>query len=167
VADRTGGEVEALARALTAETREEMAKADQKAGALLSALIAALAVLVGAGGAGGVDPARYGPVAATLFWAGCAAWVPAVVILGLAVAPRTGSPQSLRAHYFGDTALTPSAAALAEIMRATSRVDRDLSQLTVLSRLTWTKYRLIRRGMLWSGGFLVLTASGLLLGSLG
>ncbi|QMU73323.1 Pycsar system effector family protein [Streptacidiphilus sp. P02-A3a] len=156
-----------LARALVAETREEMVKADQKAGAVLSALIAALAALIAATSTGAVTPHRLGPFAATLFWAGCAAWVPALILLGLAVAPNTGTPQDRRAHYFGDTAMIPSVLALAEVVRMTDPLDRDLNQLAVLSRLTWAKYRHIRQGMSWSAVFLVLTSLGILLGPLG
>jgi hypothetical protein len=159
--------VGALAHALVTETREEIAKADQKAGAILSALIAALAALIAATSAGGLAPQRLGPVAATLFWAGCTAWVPALILLGLAVAPNTGRPQERRAHYFGDTAMTPSVLALAGVMRATDLVDRDLNQLAILSRLTWAKYHRIRQGMLLSAVFLALTSLGLLLGPIG
>ncbi|SEK68939.1 Pycsar system effector family protein [Streptacidiphilus jiangxiensis] len=158
---------ETLTRTLVAETRTEMAKADQKAGVILSALVAALAALVATAGAGGVTPAAFGAFASALFWFGCSAWVPALVMLGLAVAPRPGLSVNGRAHYFADVASILSAQELGEILRGTDAGERDLSQLLILSQIAVLKYRLIRWGMLASAVFVISTFLGLLLGVAG
>jgi hypothetical protein len=155
-----------LIRLLVSETREEMLKADHKAGLALSALCAALVALLGVA-SGEASPESYGLAAQTLFWAGCAAWVPALIALVLAVAPRTGRPQRARAHYFGDIALTGSVLRLGTIVRDTELMDRELSQLTVLSRVVSSKYRCIRYGMFWSIPFFVLAPLGVLTGAQG
>ncbi|MGP3926586.1 Pycsar system effector family protein [Streptomyces sp. 8N616] len=155
----------ALLRILITETREELLKADNKAGFMLTALGVALTALLGAISGGGIAPQHYAPVPRALFWAGCAAWVPSLVMLGLAVAPRAGKPQRLRAHYFGDATVTASVRLLAAAVQRTDPLDRDLSQFVTLSRTVWVKYRCIRHGMAWSTVFLVLTSLGLLMGA--
>ncbi|MEV6398552.1 Pycsar system effector family protein [Streptomyces sp. NPDC051907] len=163
--ESAAGQGAELVRVLIAETREELLKADNKAGLMLTALGAALTALLGAIGAGGIAPQHYGPLPQALFWAGCAAWPPSLVMLGLAVAPRVGKPQGLRAHYFGDATAT-SVCALSAIVRRTDPLDRDVSQFAVLSRTVWIKYRCIRHGMAWGTAFVMLTSVGLLTGAL-
>ncbi|MFG2826392.1 Pycsar system effector family protein [Streptomyces sp. NPDC048434] len=163
--DATAGHGGELVRTLITETREELQKADSKAGMMLTALGVALSALLGAISAGGITPQRYAPVPQALFWTGCAAWVPALVMLGLAVAPRAGKPQRLRAHYFGDAAVTASVRLLAAVVRRTDPQDRDLNQFVTLSRTVWVKYRCIRHGMAWGAVFVVFTSLGLLTGA--
>jgi hypothetical protein len=123
-----------LAHLLLNETREEMQKADQKAVLMLSALGAMVVALL-AVATGGASLRDYAPAAQTLFWVGCAAWVPALIASGLAVLPRTGSPQQGRAHYFGDVTRTDSVTLLGEIVHDTDPLVRDLDQLAALSRV--------------------------------
>ncbi|TJZ42200.1 hypothetical protein FCH28_34845 [Streptomyces piniterrae] len=156
-----------LARLLLAETREEMLKADQKAGFMLSCLGVAVTALIGAVSAGGITPLRYGPVAQSLFWAGCAALPPALSLLGLAIVPRTGPAVRQRAHYFGDVPATVSTRRLASLVRRTDPLERHVSQFAVLSQAVTAKYRCIRRGMVCAAVFYVLTALGVVLGALG
>ncbi|QTZ93192.1 Pycsar system effector family protein [Streptomyces auratus] len=163
--DATAGHGGALIRTLITETREELQKADSKAGMMLTALGVALTALLGAISAGGITPQHYAPVPQALFWTGCAAWVPALVMLGLAVAPRPGTPQRRRAHYFGDATVTASVRRLAAVVQRTDPEDRDLNQFVTLSRTVWVKYRCIRHGMAWGAAFVVLTSLGLLTGS--
>ncbi|MGW7350051.1 Pycsar system effector family protein [Streptomyces sp. NPDC054784] len=154
-----------LARTLLVEAREELLKADHKAGLLLAFLGAALASLVGALGGGTVTPRHYDPVPQLLLWSGCAACVAALVELGLAVVPRMGSPRSGRAHYFGDTRLAPSVLCLEWAVRRTDHLHRDLSQLAALSEITWAKYRHIRHALVWGTLFVVLTLLGIATGT--
>ncbi|MFI0729051.1 Pycsar system effector family protein [Streptomyces sp. NPDC021225] len=163
--DARSGQGGELVRILITETREELLKADSKAGLMLTALGAALTALLGTISAGGIAPQRYAPVPQILFWAGCAAWVPALVMFGLAVAPRAGKPQRSRAHYFGDAAGMSSVELFADLVRQTDPRERNLSQFLTLSRTVWLKYRCIRHGMAWSAVFLVLTPFGLLTGA--
>ncbi|MEU7636232.1 Pycsar system effector family protein [Streptomyces sp. NPDC039016] len=159
----SGGD--ALARLLVTETREEMVKADQKAGFLLSVLGLAVTALLGAVSAGAVAPLRFGLVAQMCFWSGCAALPPSLCLLGLVIVPRTAAARRYRVHYFGDAAGSTSAR-LSSAVRRTDPVERDVSQFAELSRVVATKYRWIRRGMVASALFLVLTSLGVLLGSL-
>ncbi|GAA2347315.1 Pycsar system effector family protein [Streptomyces cuspidosporus] len=158
-----GGE---LVRTLITETREELLKADSKAGLMLTALGAALTALLGTISAGGIAPQEYASVSQVFFWAGCAAWVPALIMFGLAVVPRAGKPQQSRAHYFGDAAVTFSVGLFADLVQRTDPRERNLEQFMTLSRTVWIKYRCIRQGMAWSAVFLVLTPIGLLTGAL-
>lgn len=163
--DAEAGHGRELVRVLITETREELLKADNKAGLILATLGIALTALLGAISGGGIAPQHYAPVPRTLFWAGCAAWVPSLVMLGLAVAPRVGQPQELRAHYFGDATASVSVQRLAAVIRRTDPLDRDLNQFVALSRTVWVKYRCIHHGMAWGAVFLVLTSLGLLTGA--
>lgn len=162
--DSEAGRGGQLVRVLLSETREELLKADSKAGVMLTGLGVALTALLGAISGGGIAPQHYPRVPQALFWAGCAAWVPSLVMLGLAVAPRAGTPQRLRAHYFGDATVTASVRLLSVAVQRTDLLDRDLSQFMTLSRTVSVKYRCIRHGMVWSGVFLVMTSLGLLTG---
>ncbi|MFJ6000286.1 Pycsar system effector family protein [Streptomyces sp. NPDC092370] len=154
-----------LAKVLLAEVREELVRADNKAGLMLASLGAALTALLGAIGSGVVAPRLYTPVAQFLLWAGCAACVPALVLLGLAVTPRLGNPQHCRTHYFGDARLALSVAHLERTVRRTDPVSRDLGQLAILSQTAWTKYRCIRHALAWGTAFVTLTLLGIVTGA--
>jgi hypothetical protein len=154
-----------LARVLLTEAREELVRADNKAGLMLASLGAALTALLGAIGSGVITPRLYPAVPQFLLWAGCAACVPALVLLGLAVTPRLGSPHHSRTHYFGDARLAMSVAHLERTVRRTDPVSRDLSQLAVLSQTVWTKYRCIRHALVWGTVFVALTLLGIVSGA--
>jgi hypothetical protein len=155
----------ALARVLLSEAREELVKADNKAGFMLASLGAALTALLGAIGSGVIALRQYAVVPQLLLWSGCAACVPALVLLGLAVTPRLGNPHHSRTHYFGDARLTMSAAHLERTVRRTNPVSRDLSQLATLSQIAWTKYRCIRHALAWGTAFFALTLLGIVTGA--
>ncbi|MFF9217474.1 Pycsar system effector family protein [Streptomyces viridosporus] len=154
-----------LTRILLSEVREELVKADNKAGLMLASLGAALTALLGAIGSGIVTPRQYAVAPQLLLWVGCAACVPALVLLGLAVTPRLGNPHRSRTHYFGDTRLAMSVAHLERTVRRTDPVSRDLSQLVILSRTAWTKYRCIRHALAWGTAFFTLTLLGIATGA--
>ncbi|MDQ0750169.1 hypothetical protein QF034_004400 [Streptomyces africanus] len=154
-----------LARVLLSEVREELVKADNKAGLMLASLGAVLTALLGAIGSGVIAPRQYPVVPQVLLWVGCAACTPALVLLGLAVTPRLGSPHRSRTHYFGDARLVMSAAHLERTVRRTDPVARDLCQLAALSRTVWTKYRCIRHALAWSTVFFALTLLGIVTGA--
>jgi hypothetical protein len=154
-----------LARTLLVEAREELLKADNKAGFLLATLGAMLTALLGTMCSGVIEPRRHAVISQVLLRGGCITCLMALVLLGLAVAPRVGRPRVLRAHYFGDASATASVPDLEEAVRRTAPLDRDLSQLTILSRTVWIKYRCIRHAMAWSAAFLTLTLLGILTGT--
>jgi hypothetical protein len=132
-----------LTRDLLTEAREQLAKADSKAGLTLATLGAALTALLGAIAGGLIAPGQYAVIPQLLVWAGCAACAPSLVLLGLAVSPRRPSRAS------------PSSGSCGEV-----------TQLEVLSRTAWIKYRCIRRAMAWGAIFLTLTLAGTLAGVL-
>ncbi|WP_426403820.1 Pycsar system effector family protein [Streptomyces sp. R-07] len=154
-----------IARLLLSEAREEVVRADNKAGLMLASLGAALTALLGAIGSGVITPRHYPVLPQVLLWSGCAACVPALVLLGLAVAPRLGNPRQSRTHYFGDARLAISVAHLERTVRRTDPVSRDLTQLAALSRIAWTKYRCIRHALVWGTAFLVLTLLAVVTGA--
>ncbi|MFP8944339.1 Pycsar system effector family protein [Streptomyces fenghuangensis] len=154
-----------LARILLAEAREELVKADNKAGLMLASLGASLTALLGAIGSGVIAPRGYAVVPQLFLWVGCAACVPAIVLLGLAVTPRLGKSHHFRTHYFGDVRLAMSVTHLERTVRRTDPVSRDLSQLAALSQIAWTKYRCIRHALAWSTAFYTLTLLGIVAGA--
>ncbi|MFD8718016.1 Pycsar system effector family protein [Streptomyces sp. NPDC059629] len=154
-----------LARALLTEVREELVRADSKAGLMLASLGAALTALLGAIGSGLINPRQYPILPQLLLWTGCGACVPALVLLGLAVTPRLGTPRRSRSHYFGDARLARSVAQLERTVRRTDPVARDLSQLATLSQIAWTKYRCVRHAVSWGTAFFTLTLLGIVTGA--
>ncbi|MFJ8625047.1 Pycsar system effector family protein [Kitasatospora sp. NPDC093550] len=137
------------------ETREELAKADQKANLLLAALGVALAALAGALSSGNYDPLMSDWWAGLAFFGACACGVAALVLFAGAVMPRVGTGDRRAVHYFGDVAA--GARPLDEVrstVEQTDLVERDLSQFVVLSRTVAAKYRYIRLGMYLGAGFM-------------
>ncbi|MDQ0750159.1 hypothetical protein QF034_004390 [Streptomyces africanus] len=126
-------------RDLMTEAREQLAKADSKAGLTLATLGAALTALLGAIAGGLIVPGQYAVVPQLLVWSGCAACAPSLVLLGLAVSPRRTSQASS---------------------------STDAGQSEALSRTARLKYRCIRRAMAWGAAFLTLTLAGTLAGLL-
>jgi hypothetical protein len=83
-----------LGRPFPPETaREELARADRRAGLTLATLGATLAGLLTAITAGVLTPNQYAAVPQLLLWTGCAACAPALVLLRLAtrLQPPAGS----------------------------------------------------------------------------
>ncbi|MEW2608825.1 hypothetical protein AB0937_01150 [Streptomyces sp. NPDC047880] len=84
-----GARTAELGRPLPPEAaREELAKADQRAGLTLATLGAALAALLTAITAGVITPAQFATVPQLLLWTGCAACAPSLVLLSLARTPH-------------------------------------------------------------------------------
>ncbi|MER5837118.1 hypothetical protein ABT116_41675 [Streptomyces sp. NPDC002130] len=78
-----------LGRPLPPEAvREELARADHRAGLTLATLGAALAALLTAITAGVITPAQYAAIPQLLLWTGCAACAPSLVLLSLARTPH-------------------------------------------------------------------------------
>ncbi|GAA4304366.1 hypothetical protein GCM10023086_21480 [Streptomyces venetus] len=87
---------EATNRELLTEAREELAKADSRAGLTLAVLGAALTALLGAITVGVITPAQYAAIPQLLVWTGCAACAPSLVLLSLAARPRPGTGDQAR-----------------------------------------------------------------------
>ncbi|MDX3855468.1 Pycsar system effector family protein [Streptomyces sp. AK02-01A] len=168
------------------ETREELAKADQKSSLLLASLGVAVAALIGALSGGVIDPLRFGIAGQLFFWTGCGAAAVSLFLLGAAVLPRikppaavaedggppsAASPDSAGAgqaqvNYFGDIADgSMSLARIRAVLDRTDPVERDVRQFAVLAASVAYKYRCIRLGMVWGLAFLALTLLGAVLGT--
>jgi hypothetical protein len=129
-------------RQLLQETREELAKADNKANILLAST--GIAVGVGLAGlmTGDVSISRLHNSVEWLCWVGAAALVAAIVLLSLAVKPRLEAASRSRAHYFGDFAECASVGALIESLQSQDAAPdhRNASQLLILSKIAVRKY---------------------------
>ncbi|MFJ6000280.1 hypothetical protein [Streptomyces sp. NPDC092370] len=79
--------------------REELAKADHRAGLTLATLGATLTALLTAITAGVITPTQYATIPQLLLWTGCAACAPSLVLLSLArrphPAPTAATPPQL------------------------------------------------------------------------
>ncbi|MFH8794227.1 Pycsar system effector family protein [Streptomyces sp. NPDC017941] len=153
-----------LARTLLTEAREELLKADSKAGVLLAFLGAALTALLGAMCGGAVQLHRFGVISQVLLWVGCVTCVTSLVLLGMAITPRVGIPCGSRVHYFGDASVMASMSHLDRAVRLTDPVVRDVSQLAIVSRTVWIKYRCIQHAMICGAAFVALTSMGIVTG---
>ncbi|WP_087874172.1 Pycsar system effector family protein [Arthrobacter globiformis] len=140
-----------LATQILSEAREELARADGKAGLLL----AAAGVVVGALLAGLLakdwDPTSLQDCIEWLWWTGTAAGLAGLVSLGCAVWPRTKyrkqrHPKTL--SFFGDV-IGMSMSELEENLEVTAAKPgrATLDQLKQVSRIVDQKYRWIQRGM--------------------
>ncbi|MFE7897360.1 hypothetical protein ACFU3E_07450 [Streptomyces sp. NPDC057424] len=103
-----GGEHTAgLDRALLAETaREELVKADNRAGLTLATLGATLTALLTAITAGVITPTQYAAIPQLLLWTGCAACAPSLVLLSLAARPRPDTADATPPHTLSRTTWT-------------------------------------------------------------
>jgi hypothetical protein len=97
-----------LNRAPMTEAREELEKADNRAGLTLATLGSALTALLTAIIAGVLTPAQYAAIPQLLLWTGCAACAPSLVLLSMAARPRPDSADGTRPETLSRTAGTKS-----------------------------------------------------------
>lgn len=145
------------------DTRDDLAKADQKA----SLVLAGLGVGLGAALAGAVSndwsPSKPSSCPEFAWWSGAILLGIAVVLAGLAVWPRyelAKTPKQL--HYWGDFAGLDGVSSLASQLKRLEpdMATRQASQLLVLSGTVLRKYRLVRWAMAASAvGVLLLLGS--------
>ena len=146
------------------ETRDEIHRADNKASIVLAGAGVAVGAIVAGLIAGDVG------LAGESFWvwllvigAGVLV-VGGIAMMGAAVFPRLGMPESGRARYFSEVAEFKDLSALTKALReeATGADERNSGQISVLSSLVQTKYRLTRIGMVLLGvGFALAGLAGL------
>jgi len=137
-----------LARTLIAETREEIARADQKAGTLLAAAGLAAGVVGASIMAGQWSPFGLRPAAAVLWWLAVAGTAAGIALLGAVIYPRSAPGANGRAfHYYGhgEAHDGPDGVAAALRDRATvPELERLAGALYPLARIVTRKYRLTR-----------------------
>lgn len=147
------------------ETRDEIHRADNKASIVLAgAGVAVGAIVAGliAGDVGLADESLF--VWLLVIGAGVLV-VSGIATMGAAVFPRLGTLESGRARYFSEAAEFKDLPTLTKAIReeATRADERNSHQISVLSSLVQTKYRLTRIGMMLLGvGFVVAGLAGLL-----
>jgi len=133
------------------EAREEVLRADQKAGVVLFVLGIGLGALLAGLIRGDWTPVERGTLFVVLWWLGSIILLGAVVASALAVWPRLRSaPVSNDIMYWGDVSRTESPAELASRLEGqeTDSTDRLVEELWHLSRIVMQKYQLIRAGLL-------------------
>jgi hypothetical protein len=131
-----------LAKALLAESREELTRADGKASILLAALGIGLSAILAAILSGDWSPFGLHEPYQAVWWAGSACAGVALVSLGLAIYPRVKhNTRSSGVTYYGDVARLENADALrAALKRSQSDpVARTLIQLFVVAKLVYRK----------------------------
>jgi hypothetical protein len=149
---------------LLEETREEISRADSKASIILAGSGVALGALLGGFVYGRlVLSGEPWPVIAGAFVA-LVLLVAGMVLLGVLIAPTTGSAAAGRARYYKDVAAYDDAQGLRRALEgeAADPLVRDAEQLLTLSRLVCGKYARMRQAMwLLAGGFgaAIVTAS--------
>lgn len=150
--------VEAFAKGLLEETREEITRADTKASILLASIGVAAAVLTGAVASGDIRFAGVTGIVQALSVAAALALSAGLGLLGAAVWPHTGKPESGRARYFMEHAQYETPALLSRALERESgeRAERHLTQLLALSKIVKQKYRLTQAGEASTGLGIVL-----------
>jgi hypothetical protein len=157
----TDEQILSYATRLLDETREEVGRADAKAATLLSATAIAVTLLVGLyelkGHALRVLPIWRADLALFAFVVSGVG----VVLLGLAVLPRSTSVAKDRVppYFFGEVARygKDEERLLTDLTQASQQVvERTLNQLLVVSQIVVRKYRYVRFGLfsLFVGGLL-------------
>lgn len=148
---------------MLAEAREELDRADGKAGLLLSAILIAASVLGGAALAGDWTPWALPNTVEWLFWVGTATWLGAAVELAVATYPRIGRPSHKRVlSYYRHAAMHHDVEDLLtslEGLATENPARRTADQLLAVSNIVVAKYKHIQRA-LWG-----LAAGGALLGA--
>ena len=148
------------------ETRDEVTRADQKAGVVLFVLGIGLGALLAGLIRGDWTPIDRGGVTAGMWWLGSIVLLGAVVSAALAVWPRfRASKSSDQITFWGDAGRTSSPEDLAARLD-TQELDtgeRRVEELWHLSRIVMQKYRFIRAGLLLAGvGFALHTIGAVL-----
>jgi hypothetical protein len=139
-----------IAQQMLGETREEVARADQKVATLLASLGVAIALIANAL----LDEEGWSPRALDRYWevvwwlsAGAAGL--AVGCLGFALWPRItrARSQGPSLTYFNDVALVHDVEHVRKALQELESDERTLHQLVALSIITRRKYIWLRRGM--------------------
>jgi hypothetical protein len=150
-----------LTERLVSETRDEVRRADAKAAQWVAAISAGAVAVLASWTTAPPEPWRSGGLVAWLVSGACGCAVVAVVMLTLALVPRTGGGADPRhLAYFGHVHRIGDPDAVRQYLAegAVDTLPALVTQLCWLSRLAVIKYRYARLGALSGGlaGVLVL-----------
>ena len=140
------------------ECRDEINRSDSKASILLAAVAAGMAFvgssLLNESGVIWIAD----DVAAVLSLLAAVLLVLSMALLGLAIIPRVGQPAKGRARYFEEHAQFASSQSLLDAVSAEAlgASERHAQQLLALSKISRTKYLLLRRAIYSAGLGLIL-----------
>ncbi|MGW2308708.1 Pycsar system effector family protein [Actinomadura luteofluorescens] len=158
--ETSGEEFAIYAEKLLHGAREEVKQADAKASLLLAASGVAFGAILSAALAGSAKLSASTTPAAWAWWTGLGLAAAGVILLGLAVYPRTRRSADVPLHlvaYFGDIANYPRDTLEARVIRTlASPATPTLDQLYEVAHIAAGKYALIRRSLC-----LFATATGL------
>lgn len=130
-----------LARKLLTETREDLARADNKAQILFAAAGLAISVVIGGVLAGDWRPHDLSCVAEAIWWIGAGASAIGVASLVCSLWPRVGRSRVGRVRYFADVRRYDTCDELIPHLNAeAARETRDAEQALLLASIIWTKY---------------------------
>lgn len=157
-------EAESRADVLHEETRQELAKADDKANVLLAVNGVLLAALLASLLAGDFAPRDFDGLAEVMFWAGAMALLAAEALLCAAVFPQVRhSSRRSPPRYFGDVDGLTGEQLKRALEANEDSYERVIDQLTVLAPAAVLKYRLIAGGQLALALGVIACAAGALL----
>lgn len=145
-----------IAESILSETREELARADNKAALTLAAIGIVIGALLAAFVAGQWTPRNLAMCVEWLWWLGAAAGATGVAFLVAAVYPSTRYRRKRDPDivaYFGDVVGAPREALRKRLTATAKKSDsRVIDQLVIVSSIVDRKYKKIQGG-LWSIAF--------------
>ena len=132
------------------ECREEIRVSDSKASIIFAAVATATALLANQLLDGTQELRTSGTAVTVLSVIAVGTLIASMVLLGLAVIPRVGTPEQGRARYFGEQAQFETAQSLLMAVTADAELasERHAQQLLVMSRIARRKYTHLRHAML-------------------
>ena len=138
-------------RRLLDETREEVARADTKASIVLAGAGVVVGILLTGFVSGDVSLSGERWYVGFLVWVAGFTLISGVVLVGLAVYPRTGGAELGHGRWFAEIEqYEHDEEALAAAVQADANDgERDLHQARILAGIVGRKYRLTKAGM-WS-----------------
>lgn len=132
------------------ECRQEIRVSDTKASIIFGAVGAFTAILSGQLLDGSGTLRTNGAAVTVIGIIALATLIASMLLLGLAVIPRVGHPESGRARYFEEQAQFDNAAELLKVVSIEEQAssERHAQQLLVMARIARRKYRHLRSAML-------------------
>ena len=156
--------IEDQAKTLLVETRDELARADDKATTLLAVNGILIAAVLAGIIAGDFAPGALSSWREPAFWCGAVAVLLSEALLCAAVFPQVWHPREspVPPRYFGHVARIGTTQELRDALAHDDATDRAVSELFVLARVAVRKYRLIAGAEVALAGGVVACAAAVL-----